>query len=121
MADLNAKLFVDAAREHGEASDSYEVEVTDLQNMLEVAISLLPTGAKAQFVKNPAVLSVLHDGGIVEADSPEHIYGYSRVSATVDGARPCEGCKEDNGDGVPCVHDAVCLAWKLYSQEEEGV
>ncbi len=119
MADLNAKLFVDAAREHGEASDSFEVEVADLQNMLEVAISLLPTGAKAQFLKNPAVLCVLHDGGVIEADSPEHIYGYSRVSAAVDGVRPCEGCKENNGD--PCVQDSVCLAWKLYSQEEEGV
>jgi hypothetical protein len=89
--------------------------------MLEAAISLLPTGAKAQFVKNSAVLSVLHDGGVIEADSPEHIYGYSRVSAAVDGVRPCEGCKEENTDGAPCVHDSVCLAWKLYSQEEEGV
>lgn len=117
MADLCAKLFVDAAREHGEACDSFEVEITDLQNMLEVAISLLPAGAKAHFVKNPAVLSVLHDGGVIEADSPEHIYGYSRVSAAAIGDRPCQGCKEENGAGAPCAHDSVCLAWKLYSQE----
>lgn len=116
MADLDAKLFIDAAREHGDACDSFEVEITDLQNMLEVAISLLPAWAKAQFVKSEPVLGVLHDGGVIEALEPGCVYGLNRVSAILAGAHPCKGCVNDTGDGGSCASGSVCVAWSIFSK-----
>lgn len=116
MADLNAKLFIDAAREHGSSCDSFEVEITDLQNMLEVSLSLLPVWAKAQFVKSEPVLGVLQDGGVIEAVEPGLVYGLNRVSATLAGSHPCKGCVCDTGDGRSCANDTVCIAWSIFSR-----